>query len=210
MTTDAASRNLNKQQLRTKTSTDLLLKAASEILVEEGITALTLVNVGERAGYSRGLVTTRFGSKENMLRALVERMTTGWAAAHVEPRTTGKSGLESLLELMRVMRDQTARKPSTVLALQALLFDSINPASSARPPILEYNASLRRAIELHIATGIADKTIRDGVDAKREASWVLEALRGIGFNWLLTPNDYDAVSALTHTIQVVENRFSPQ
>jgi len=35
---------------------------------------MTLAAVGERAGYSRGLATARFGSKDELLRALVERI----------------------------------------------------------------------------------------------------------------------------------------
>lgn len=208
MTTGTATGPINKQQMRTKTSTNRLLQAAAEILVEEGVNALTLANVGVRAGYSRGLVTTRFGSKDNMIQTLVQRMTKHWAAAHVEPRVKGKSGLDSLLEMMREMRDQIARSPSEVLALQALLFDALNPASSAREPILEYNASLREAFASNLRIGVEEGTIRSDIDVDREAGWLLECIRGIGFHWLLTPDGYDPAAALTHSIAVAEARLS--
>ncbi|MFD8778472.1 TetR/AcrR family transcriptional regulator [Streptomyces sp. NPDC059916] len=197
----------NKQQMRTERSANRLLKAAAEIVVEGGVAALTLASVGERAGYSRGLVTTRFGSKGNLLRALVERMTKTWAAAHVEPRVRGKSGLDSLLEMMREMREQMSRSPEEVLALQVLLFDALNPGSVTRPPIVEYNANLLRSVESSIEAGMHDGTIGSDLDAQREARWVLEGIRGIGFHWLLEPDDYDAVAALTHLIEVVEARL---
>ncbi|MDQ6525087.1 TetR/AcrR family transcriptional regulator [Nocardioides sp. LHD-245] len=199
---------INKQQIRTERSTHRLLKAAAEILVEEGVNALTLANVGERAGYSRGLVTTRFGSKDNMIRTLVERMTSSWAATHVEPRVRGKGGLDGLLEMLREMRDQIARKPQDVLALQALLFDALNPASAARPPILDYNASLGRLVLSSIEAGQADGSIRSDLDGTREASRVLEGIRGIGFHWLLTPDGYDAAAALSHLIALVEEHLA--
>jgi AcrR family transcriptional regulator len=213
MTTDvttgvATSARPNKQKLRTERSTSGLLKAAAEILVEEGVSALTLANVGERAGYSRGLVTTRFGSKASMVQALVERLTTRWAAVHVEPRVRGKSGLESLLEMMREMRDQISRDPEDVLALQALLFDALSPASVTREAITEYNADLSRSILSSIEAGIADGTVKSEIVAQREASWVLEGIRGIGFHWLLRPDEYDAGAALTHLIGVVEDRLA--
>lgn len=199
---------VNKQQVRTERSTRLLLKAAAEILVEEGINALTLANVGERAGYSRGLVTTRFGSKDNMLHALVHRMTSTWAAAHVEPRMRDRLGLDALLEMLREMRDQIARKPGDVLALQALLFDALNPASAARGPILEYNAELHAMMVKTIVTGKKDGTIRAELDERREASRVLEGIRGIGFHWLLMPGDYDAAESLTHLIELTQQHLS--
>lgn len=200
----------NKQKLRTERSTSGLLKAAAEILVEEGVSALTLANVGERAGYSRGLVTTRFGSKANMVQALVERLTTRWAAVHVEPRVRGKSGLESLLEMMREMRDQISRDPEDVLALQALLFDALSPASVTREAITEYNADLGRSILSSIETGMRDGSVKSEIVAQREASWVLEGIRGIGFHWLLRSDEYDAAAALTHLITVVDDRLAAE
>lgn len=205
---DGSRQGINKQQARTERSTRRLLKAAAEILVDEGVNALTLANVGERAGYSRGLVTTRFGSKDNMIRALVERMTSSWAATHIEPRMLGKAGLEALLEMLREMRDQIARSPQEVLALQALLFDALNPASVARGPILEYNENLNELIRSTIELGKHDGTIRSDVDSRLEASRALEGIRGIGFHWLLMPTGYDASAALSHLIDLVEEHLA--
>lgn len=209
MSINAAEGRLNTQEMRSQRSTSRLLKAASEIVVEQGVAGLTLANVGVRAGYSRGLVTTRFGSKDNMIQALVHRMTKTWAIARVGPRIKGKSGLESLLELLREMRDQIERSPTDVLALQALLFDALTPTSSARAAILEYNESLNDLFSACFVAAIEDETVRAGIDAEREACWLLEGIRGIGFNWLLTPEHYDAAAALTHLIGVVEQRFQP-
>jgi len=47
-----------------------LLDAAADLIAEGGYEAMTLAAVGERAGYSRGLVTARFGSKDQLLEAL--------------------------------------------------------------------------------------------------------------------------------------------
>lgn len=194
----------NKHEMRTARSGHLLLEAACEIVANEGMNALTLANVGERAGYSRGLVTARFGSKDGLIQAMVERLTAGWSESHVGPRIKDLSGLDSVLEHLREMRDQTAKLPSRVLALQVLLFDALNPASPARPPCTEYDLSLTNAFERGVRAGIVDGTIRADADPRREAAWLLEGIRGIGFHWLLTPDSYDAVAALDHLIGVVE------
>lgn len=205
---ESTDRQLNKQEMRSQQSMRRLLHAASEILVEEGVAGLTLANVGVRAGYSRGLVTKRFGSKDNMIEALVHRLTSTWAAARVEPRIKNKSGLESVLELLREMRDQIVRNPTDVLALQALLFDALNPLSSAREPILEYNRSLRELFASHLENAADAGILSVDIDVARESGWLLEGIRGIGFNWLLEPERYDAAAALTHLIGVVDQRFS--
>ena len=88
---------MNRQKERSSLSTRRLLDAAGELISEGGYAAMTLAAVGERAGYSRGLVSARFGSKRELVEALVERITTVWNARNVQPATVGKSGLDGLL-----------------------------------------------------------------------------------------------------------------
>ena len=45
------------QQQRRDQAETALLNAAAELAVEHGVRSLTLARVGERAGYSRGIVT---------------------------------------------------------------------------------------------------------------------------------------------------------
>ena len=55
-----------------------LLDAAAEIIAEEGYLACTLERVGERAGFSRGLASRKYGSKDGLIEAVIWRV-----AAHV-------------------------------------------------------------------------------------------------------------------------------
>src|SRR5699024_4887137 len=48
-----------------------LLDAALEVVARRGSVRMTLAEVGEVAGYSRGLAAHRFGNKAGLLRALV-------------------------------------------------------------------------------------------------------------------------------------------
>ena len=51
-----------------------LLAAAAELVVEHGMGAATFEKIGARAGYSRGLVTQRFGSKRGLIEALIHQL----------------------------------------------------------------------------------------------------------------------------------------
>ena len=53
---------------------------AAELIAEVGPSGFTLANVGERAGYSRGLATHHFGSKGAMMQRLVASVTSGFRA----------------------------------------------------------------------------------------------------------------------------------
>ena len=63
------------QEFRRAEAERRLIAAAAEMVGEVGPSNVTLANVGERAGYSRGLATHHFGSKGALMQRLVEAVT---------------------------------------------------------------------------------------------------------------------------------------
>ena len=63
------------QEVRRTEAEQRLVAAAAEMVGEVGPSRVTLANVGERAGYSRGLATHHFGSKGALMQRLVETVT---------------------------------------------------------------------------------------------------------------------------------------
>src|SRR3954453_6149215 len=84
------------QQQRRDQAETALLNAAAELAVEHGVRSLTLARVGERAGYSRGIVTHHFGSKQ----ALLERLARSTQAGFVPGLEGLPPGLDRLLRLI--------------------------------------------------------------------------------------------------------------
>ncbi len=66
------------QAERRAESENRLLNAAAEIIASEGYLAATLERVGERAGFSRGLASRKYGSKDGLIEAVIWRV-----SAHV-------------------------------------------------------------------------------------------------------------------------------
>lgn len=66
------------QAQRRAESENRLLAAAAEIIASEGYMAATLERVGERAGFSRGLASRKYGSKDGLIEAVIWRV-----SAHV-------------------------------------------------------------------------------------------------------------------------------
>lgn len=66
------------QAQRREESENRLLAAAAEIIAREGYLAATLERVGERAGFSRGLASRKYGSKDGLIEAVIWRV-----SAHV-------------------------------------------------------------------------------------------------------------------------------
>src|SRR3954465_8821227 len=72
-----------------------LLEAAMHLVAERGVRAVTLAAVGERAGYSRGLVTHHFGNRQGLLDALTLDLQNRF-----QPPETDTRGLARLLEMV--------------------------------------------------------------------------------------------------------------
>jgi AcrR family transcriptional regulator len=86
------------QAERRETADRRLLKAACRIISGNGLSALTCEDVGRLAGYSRGQTYQRFGSKEGLLIAAVERLRAYRRECVTQAAQRGKSGIEELID----------------------------------------------------------------------------------------------------------------
>lgn len=170
---------------------------------------MTLAAVGERAGYSRGLVTARFGSKDKLLAALVGCIVDGWSHRNVLPRTEGCSGRDGLMVLLDAIRDQAERDQSALRVLYALMHEALGGQSELRDQFVQFHRAMRADLARLVRRGIRDGSIRRGIPAAGEASLIVAALRGIAFQWALDPAAFDPVPALTYLVATTEERLRP-
>jgi AcrR family transcriptional regulator len=163
-----------------------LLNAAAELVVEQGVRSLTLARVGERAGYSRGLVTHHFGSKQALLERLAHATQTGFvpALAGLAP------GLDRLLRLIDGYLEALGRV-SVLNRAFLLLWAEAATASELAPIFRKRDQAFRADLREDLAAGIADGTIRPDVVPGDVAIAVVGQLRGIGLQRLLDPQSVD-------------------
>ena len=81
----------NTQAERTALSDQKMFEMAIELVNERGTAKTTLKDIGEGAGYSRGLASYRFGSKDGLWMELFARFDEIWKA-HLSTYLAGKSG----------------------------------------------------------------------------------------------------------------------
>src|SRR5262245_38936796 len=84
------------QHERVAESDRRMLAAALRLIGERGYRGTSLAAIGEAAGYSRGLVHERFGSKAGLLWALVKQILRVWNREGRERGLGGHSGFEAL------------------------------------------------------------------------------------------------------------------
>ena len=99
----------NTQAERTALSDQKMFEMAIELVNERGTAKTTLKDIGEGAGYSRGLASYRFGSKDGLWMELFARFDEIWKA-HLSTYLAGKSGLAALQSAIQAQRDIFTRE----------------------------------------------------------------------------------------------------
>ena len=162
-----------------------MLEAALSIVTERGAVRMTLAEVGEAAGYSRGLPAHRFGSKAGLLHALAGYIGERFGLQREQgPKRT--PGLDAILGNIHFY---FSRKGDAWTATRALLVmmaeGSMAPASELRQEVADYNRQARAWFEQHIRAGIVRGEIAADTDPSTTVVILLGAMRGVMLQWLV-------------------------
>ncbi|SFJ32809.1 TetR/AcrR family transcriptional regulator [Amycolatopsis sacchari] len=174
------------QQERREQAENALLRAAAELVVEQGVRSLTLARVSERAGYSRGLVTHHFGAKQ----VLVERLARAAQAGFVPGLADLSPGLERLLKLIDGYIGALGRLDSFNRAF-LLLWTEAATTPELAPIFRERDEAFRTDLREEVAAGLAEGTIRADAEPDDVAIAVVGQLRGIALQRFLSPESVD-------------------
>ncbi|MBE8523493.1 TetR family transcriptional regulator [Amycolatopsis sp. H6(2020)] len=174
------------QQERRDQAEAALLTAAAELVVEQGVRSLTLARVGERAGYSRGIVTHHFGGKQ----ALVERLARATQTGFVPGLEDLPPGLDRLLRLIDGYLGELGRIGVFNQAFLLLWAEAATQPDLA-PIFRERDAAFRADLREDVEAGIADGSIEASVSPGEVATAVVGQLRGIALQRLLDPGSVD-------------------
>jgi AcrR family transcriptional regulator len=173
------------QEERRTEAEQKLLAAAAELISEVGPAGVTLANIGERAGYSRGLATHYFGSKSAMMQRLVDTVTEQFQISIIvehEPDST----IARLLNLVDVYFQTMAGLQPVNHARLVLWADAVaSPSPDVRPAMIAADRQFRDALRTGIQTGIEKGECPSDVDPAGLASVVIAMLRGTALESLL-------------------------
>lgn len=186
-----AANTANRQQRRSNLSTRRLLTACAHLIIERGYEKTTLAEIGKRAGYSRALVTTKFGSKANLFVALVERMSQQFGGGHLFDLVGERVGIDALQEIIREIARDARQSPQDLKAFYALLFEGLKPIEEIQQPMREMVATFRTQLARLVERGVQAGEVLSGTDPEFLANFVHDAIRGASYRWLLNPQDID-------------------
>jgi AcrR family transcriptional regulator len=115
------------QAERTARAEACMVEAAIELLNTAGIQGTTLVAIGDKAGYSRGLVSHHFGSKAGLFRAVLKRITASWTA-DLQAALGDDTGIAAFTAAIDAHLAHVLRHPEYIRAQNILLGAALDPS----------------------------------------------------------------------------------
>jgi AcrR family transcriptional regulator len=185
-----------------------LLIAARQIVARKGWVGMTLSEVGEEAGYSRGLATHHFGNKAGLLRALAGFVNSTFMELVKARSPQWRPGMDALKGFVSVYLARPDGDWVNTRALLALLSEAVTQDSETVQVLAEYNLSVQQHLAQYIREGIEKGEMRPDVDPMIGALLFLGTLRGMMLQVLLNPSAVDLGLVHTQMLAFVENALA--
>lgn len=180
--TDKSDGSARRTQVQRRAEAERrVLESAMTLIAQSGSRAITLAQVGEAAGYSRGIVHQYFGNRAGLLDAVMRD-----AGTFDVPDYDGNA-LDQIAELVAsYFRNVVDRTPSSRAFLQ-LWGEAIANDPVLTPLFAERDASFRSFLAGQIRAGVKDGSVRADIDPKSAAVLLLSILRGTGLQLIASP-----------------------
>jgi AcrR family transcriptional regulator len=177
------------QQERRSEAEAALLKAATRLFASRGIEGTSLADIGEEAGFSRGLVNHHFGTKA----VLVERLAALSQQRVVDSLSPSVDGnaIDSLIAIVDSYLQVVRSATDGVRAFFVMWGAALPNDAALRPVFIDDDRRFRHGIKKIIVTGQQRGTIAGRVNASGTAIALVAMLRGAGAQFLIDPRDVD-------------------
>lgn len=190
----AAKSTRRTQAERTALSDQRMLEVAIKLINERGTQKTTLKEIGELAGYSRGLANYRFGSKDGLMRELFTQFDERWKN-HIESYIEQKSGIAAVLAAADALRDFLNVESEYMRAMYTLWYESLGKESEIRNSLAGHHEVYRKDATRWIEAGIESGEIDPKINPTQFAVQYCAFVFGLVYQWLVNANalDLDAI-----------------
>lgn len=185
-----------------------LLETARQLIARRGWTGMTLAEVGEAAGYSRGLAGHYFGSKTRLLRAITQQINNAFFS-ELEKAPPANPGLDAIVSFVSVYLGRRDREWINTRALLLLMTEALLENSENADQMVNYNASVLQYLEDNIRAGIAKGEINKSVSPAVGAEFVVGVLRGMMLQRLVRGGDPGGAAIRKHVVALVQRALAP-
>ena len=178
------------QAERSALSDKAMLEAATALVLEHGTDKTTLAMIGERAGYSRGLATYRFGSKGGLYDALCKSISRHWLE-YLKQGVGDKIGIEAMVAALDTIYKFEKESPKEARALQILYSGAASPSSEFQETAVAIRRRQKSDVAEWVRQGQATGAVKTDVDANEVAAQYVAYITGMTYLWLMSPESFD-------------------
>lgn len=186
MINKSVTRVRRTQAERREDSEQGLVRAAIAVTAERGVSAATFETIGQRGGYSRSLVTRRFGSKQGLIDAVISYLHDRRRVLAAEHGLDQMSGLDALLADTDIYLRSLSEK-GELKAYFMMLSAAVADASSLRLAFAASHEQVRTRLRDFVQKGQAEGCIRSDLDADAAALMVGSLQLGLSMQLLVDP-----------------------
>ncbi|MEM7611881.1 MAG: TetR/AcrR family transcriptional regulator [Pseudomonadota bacterium] len=178
------------QAERTAASDRAMLAAAIELILERGTEGTTLQAIGERAGYSRGLATYRYGSKAGLFREVSTTIQLRWVG-YLKAAVGDMTGVDALCAAADAYFQFVSDAPEDIRVLHILYYAGAAPNADVRGLAKQAFERQIDDAERWLVDGVAAGTVPETVSPRLVATEYVAHIAGITYIWLLNPGQID-------------------
>jgi len=160
-------------------------QVAMRLIGQGGYDAMTLAQVGELAGYSRGLATHHFGSKAGLLDSILDAVVAANRQAF-EKATRGKRGRARLAAVVDSSLNRCLQMPDAARAYLILALDPTARAAAAS--IAAQTREWRKQAEEAAREATQLGELSPACEPADVASVAMAMARGYAYEWAADPS----------------------
>src|SRR5262245_55220759 len=162
-----------------------IVDAAIEVFATRGFRGTALAEVAERVGVSAANVLYHFGSKEELLLAVIAERDRR-AGIQIEQLLPAREGLRSLRDAA-LFAAQSEREPGLTALHPVLQIESLDEKHPAHRYFQVRSRVLRDWVADSLRAAKRRGEVREDVDVKRVAAQVVAFIEGAAVLWLVDP-----------------------
>ena len=178
------SESLSASAQRGVARRELILDAALELFAEQGFVLTSLPKISERVGITHAGILHHFGSKEGVLRALLERQ---GPVPHFNSWVLNMSGLDVVARLPEYAEIVIANPLAMELQFQ-LFWENRHPADAMHEEVL-HDIVIRGHIAVEIREGMSSTRSTADIDLDALAYNIFAFVIGANSQWLVGKDD---------------------
>ena len=176
------------QAERTALSDQRMFDAAIQLIIERGTQKTTLKDIGEIAGYSRGLANYRFGSKDGLMLELFARFDERWKD-HLNSYIGDKQGIAGIKAAADALRDFLKLESDYMRAMYILWYESLGHESEIRSRLADHHRVYREDAARWVTRGIEAGEIDPAVNAEQFSVQYCAFIFGTVYQWLVSAQE---------------------